>query len=161
MARRLIAFGCLTVVALITVYVGVVFWAFRGIDPPPIVAPIAAHADQDDRLATAQFTTVLLHDFPIGSSAKRLESELMAQDFKHEPALDISKCLPEGKSAPVGKSYMTCPVWDAHWNPHNLLLAGWHARNDIVCGHVATVAWSTDAQGKITHLDGTIDYRCL
>ena len=160
MAKKLIAFGCLAVLLVVAGFFGFVYWAFGPKDPPPITGNVTCvQLDEACRAANAAFEKTLHQRFPVGSPAKTLEAELMAQGFEHEPETGTTRCLPEGESAPDNKPYATCPAWDAHWNPRNLLITGWG--HGFGCNNVATVVWSADAAGRITHLEGGIDYRCI
>ena len=156
MAKRWTTAGCLTILVLIAGFVGYVAWELRGIDPPPLVGTALTHSERGE-----SFGALLQKRFPIGSPAEKLEAKLTAQGFTRDNPEKITTCTPEGASVPPNKPYMTCPFWDAHWDPHNRLEVKWRASFEVACAHIATVSWSKDSRGNITHLEGVIENPCL
>jgi hypothetical protein len=95
--------------------------------------------------------------FPVGTPAKNLEATLSKEGFRHfGPVLD--RCSAPGDVEAVGKVYIPCPNWDAHWKPKNHLIYGW---GSLPCGSSIGVLWSTDRTGRVMHTEGYYDYGCL
>ena len=126
--------------------------------PPPILGHIQCDDLRDCRAASREFTVVVQRRFPIGSSQSALEAELLRQGF-HRITPQIARCSLPGESKEIGKSYIDCPPWDSNWNPRNYL--AYDLTLLSVCGHNIVVLWSSDAKGKITHIEGHYDVTCL
>jgi hypothetical protein len=125
--------------------------------PPPIADGIKCDSWRNCGEASRAFANILHRRFPLGTHEDVLRSALYAQGFHPLPS-SIATCLPPGREAPVGKLVIECPAWDLSWNPRNDLVYGW---GGPPCGSELSVKWSSDKNGKITHLEGNYDYACL
>jgi len=126
--------------------------------PPPILGHIQCNDLRDCSAASREFTAAVQRRFPIGSSQIALETELGRQGFRRVIP-PIARCSLPGESHGRGETFIDCPPWDSNWNPRNSLT------RDLTflsaCGRNVSVEWSSDAKGKITHVEGYYDMTCL
>lgn len=129
--------------------------AYRSGLPPPIAEGLTCDDMNDCAARDKAVDRVLNRRFPNGTSSAVLASILRAQGFT-SLAPSVRTCGPQ----PVGSWAIDCPSWDPHWSPRNYLEYSWGSWT-IACSHNLGVMWSTDKRGRITHVAGIFDYRCL
>jgi hypothetical protein len=128
------------------------------LSPPPITEGIACNNWRNCGKEDQAFNAVLSRRFPLGSKASNLRAALIAQGFFDPLPSAIKTCSPAGESGQVGQEMIECPAWDENWNPHNFLE---HSSGIGPCGRNVIVQWSSDKNGKITHIEGAFDNVCI
>ena len=122
--------------------------------PPAIAADQLIGATFQNQDETSRKLNLLFQQkFPQGTSEAELKETLSAQGFKPIPP-PRPDCLPPGQSAPVGRTFSTCPTGDLSRE----LEYEW---GNGVCRETITVSWSVD--GGQTIGDVKVGYRmgCL
>jgi hypothetical protein len=125
-----------------------------GPQPPAIYATANLGKVTDWRNSGKVFNTAIQKTYPPGTPTRRLISELSAQGFIRTTST-ATKCRvypSQNNSQPY------CPDWDTNWNPHNELTYTWFR---IPCDHHMRVRWSSDAAGRIAHIEGYYGTACL
>ena len=125
--------------------------------PPPIAGNIDCNDWRNCGPASRKFDDIVARRFPLGTPQQTLEAALLEQNFGRDPNMPKT-CTPAGANAGIGVLTVTCPDWDAHWDPKNELVYHW---GRFPCGSTAGVRWSADRAGRLTHIEGYFDYACL
>jgi hypothetical protein len=151
---RLIA---LAVVGVLAAVLAGGWWLLRDPGPPPIAHGLSCANVRNCEKANAAFDAIIRRHFPTGTPATALEAALASEGF-HRDTNQPRSCTSNSAKAPVGVLFIECPAWDASWNPHNSLSYEW---GSFPCGSRAGVMWSTDHDGRVTHIEGYLNYACL
>ncbi|MEI9887996.1 MAG: hypothetical protein WDN08_16125 [Rhizomicrobium sp.] len=125
--------------------------------PPPIAGNIHCHDWQNCESASRQFDEAVARRFPRGTPQQALEAALLEQNFARDPHMPKT-CTPKWASAAVGVLTITCPDWDARWDPKDELVYHW---GRFPCGNTVGVRWSADRLGRIVHREGYYYFACL